>query len=644
MCGICGMLALKGQHPEEEVLARMVRVLGHRGPDDSGYAVDGPCGLGNTRLAVIDLSEAGHQPMHATHAPSADYPSVSSDAWIVHNGEVYNFAEVRAVLRAMHHIFSSATDTETLLRSYIQFGMDNFIKPFRGMFALAIWDVTRQRLVLVRDRLGQKPLYYVLNGEWLVFASEIKALLEHPAVSPRLNERVIPHYLAYGYPPTPHTLFEDVRVLPPGHMLVVDMAKEGAPPQVELRAYWEPPFPVSDPDPRSEDNIVTDLLMHLRWAVRVRMISDVPLGAFLSGGLDSAAIVALMAQESDRAVKTFAIGFANEPSFDETRHARRVAAHFVTEHHEFIVEPEVLNLVEELVWYHDQPFGDSSAVPTYLVSKLAREHVTVALTGDGGDELFAGYDRFRAARLARVYDRLPDTAQQAIGGVVDRLPESTTYRGIARRAGRFVRTAQLPLSERYLSWVRYTPAAWVTALLGGQGEQTVQEHYASLLAGHEDAGGPAVVARLLDLNLRTYLPDDLLVKSDRCSMAASLEARSPFLDHHLLQFVAEIPVYLKLRRGTSKYILKRAFRGLLPDRIIDRKKHGFGVPVGAWFRGELADYARDTLLGKRAAGRGIFDVDAVRAMVEAHTSGQRDLGHALWTLLTFELWMRRYFD
>jgi asparagine synthase (glutamine-hydrolysing) len=641
MCGICGMLSLKGQRPDEKVLARMVATLEHRGPDDSGYEVSGPCGLGNTRLAVIDVSEAGHQPMHAIHTPSGDYRDVSSEAWIAYNGEVYNFGEVRAVLRAMHHTFFSETDTETLLRSYLQFGADNFIKPFRGMFALAIWDVTRQKLVLMRDRLGQKPLYYVLNDEWLVFASEIKALLVHPAVSPRPNYVAIPHYLAYGYPPAPDTLFDGIQVLPPGHMLVVDRETS---PQVRLTSYWTPPYPVSGPDPRSEDNVIADLLMHLRWAVRIRMISDVPLGAFLSGGLDSAAIVALMAQESAHAIKTFTIGFVNEPSFDETRFARQIAAHYVTEHREFIVEPDVLNLVDELVWFHDQPFGDSSAIPTYLVSKLAREYVTVALTGDGGDELFAGYDRFRAARLAGAYDRLPGVAHRAIGDTVAHLPESTAYRGIVRRANRFVQTAQMPLSLRYLSWVCYTPAAWVRALLGEAQEQAVQQHYSTFFTASEDGHSPDVVAQLLDVNLRTYLPNDLLVKVDRCSMAVSLEARSPFLDHHLVQFAAEIPVHLKLRRGISKYILKQALRGLLPNAVINRKKHGFGVPVGAWFRNELADYARSTLLDDRAKRRGIFDMGVVRQMLDTHTTGQRDLGHALWTLLTFELWMRRYFD
>lgn len=642
MCGICGVLALKGQSPDQAILTRMVEVLHHRGPDDSGVEVSGPCGLGNTRLAIIDLSPAGHMPMRVTYTPSQSRQAESVEAWITYNGEAYNFGEVRSVLKAHRHRFFSNSDSETLLRAYLQYGAQNFIKPFRGMFAMAIWDVAQQKLLLMRDRLGKKPLFYYQDSEWLVFGSEIKALLEHPAVQQRLNQRMIPYYLAYGYPASPETLFEGIQSLPPGYMLIADLS--GATPEIELKPYWQAPLPTSESDLRSEDDIAADLLAHLRWAVRMRLISDVPLGAFLSGGLDSAAIVALMAEESRSAVKTFSIGFKNEPSFDETRYARQVATHFVTDHHEFIVEPDVVNLVEELVWHHDQPFGDSSAIPTYLVSKLAREYVTVALTGDGGDEIFAGYDRFRAAMLAKTYDHLPDIAQKAIGGALNLLPESTEYAGIVRQANRFAHAAVLPFSERYLSWVRYVPAPWEIGLVGRAAEQQVQEHYQSLFSLPKPDDDPHIIAQLLSVNLRTYLPDDLLVKADRSSMAVSLEARSPFLDHQLVQFAAAIPSNLKIKRGVSKYILKKALRGILPDRIIDRKKHGFGVPVGAWFKGALSEYVRNVLLGERAAQRGVFPRDTVERLIETHMAGKAELGQALWTLLTFELWMQRYFD
>ena len=641
MCGICGILALKGQRPDPKTLRQMVSVLEHRGPDDSGSEVIGPCGLGNTRLAIIDVSPAGHQPMHVAEKAGHGRPH-DADAWIAYNGEAYNFADVRSVLLAMSHDFHSGSDTETLLRAYIQFGEDNFIKPFRGMFGLAIWDCKRQRLILMRDRLGKKPLYYCVGGGWLVFGSEIKALLEHPAVTRRLNEALIPHYLAYGYAPSPDTLFQDIHSVPPGHMLTVDLG--GAEPVIAQKCYWSPPYPSGEGDKRSEQDIANELLAHLQWAVRMRLVSDVPLGAFLSGGIDSAAIVALMSRESKKQVKTFSIGFAGEDSFDETRFARQVAARFVTEHHEFIVEPKVIDLVDELIWHHDQPFGDSSAIPTYLVSKMAREFVTVVLTGDGSDELFAGYDRFQAAVMAGYYEHLPDFAHRAIGGALSHLPESTEYGGLVRNANRFVNAAVRPLSERYLSWVRYVPGRWVEALLGNEAERSVQSHYRAQFESSGHLSGGDIVGQLLDVNLRTYLLDDLLVKTDRTSMAASVEVRSPFLDHQMVQFVAAIPTGLKLRWGTSKYILKRALRGVLPDRIIDRKKHGFGVPVGSWFRGDLSGYLRSALLGERSRARGIWRTEALEAMIEAHMSAKVDLGQALWTLLTFELWMQRYFD
>ncbi|MEJ2148121.1 MAG: asparagine synthase (glutamine-hydrolyzing) [Chloroflexota bacterium] len=636
MCGICGVVSLNDARPDEKTLAQMVETLGHRGPDDSGYTVSGPCGLGNTRLAVIDLSEAGHQPMHV-RLPGRYGPH---EAWIAYNGEVYGFKAVRAVLEARGHMFTSDTDTETLLRAYLAYGSPAFIHAFRGMFALAIWDKTHRRLTLFRDRLGQKPLYYTVSDGWLVFGSEIKALLAHPAVQVRLNEPLIPHYLAYGYPPAPQTLFEGILSLPPGHTLTIDLDDPAPAPRIE--PYWEPPFPTSGPELRSEDEVAEELQFRLRQVVGMRMIADVPLGAFLSGGLDSAAVVALMAYQSSQPVKTFAIGFENEPSFDETGYARQVAELFETEHHEFILKPDVVNLVEELVWHHDQPFGDSSAIPTYLVSQQARAFVTVALTGDGGDELFAGYERIHAARLAATYARLPSVTRRAIGGMLGRIPESTGYRGLVRRANRFVQGASLPLSERYLSWVRYVPAAWVETLVGAEQEQHVLAHYQEYF--QDDIQQAVPLAHLLDVNLRTYLLDDLLVKVDRCSMAVSLEARSPFLDHHLLEFANGVSCQLKLHQGKTKYILKQAMRGLLPDSIIDRQKHGFGVPVGAWFRGELAGYVRAVLLGESALGRGIFDRSGLEAMLETHLSGEADLGHALWTLLTFELWMQRYFD
>lgn len=643
MCGICGVLSLKGERPGDVVLERMVATLEHRGPDDNGFIIDGPCGIGNTRLAILDLSQAGHQPMRVTHNLTHMGNTYPHEAWIAYNGEVYNFKEVRAALASMGHFFHSETDTETLLRAYVQYGSPAFIHPFRGMFAMAIWDVTTQTLSILRDRLGQKPLFYALSDGWLVFGSEIKALLAHPAVTPRQNVDVLPHYLAYGYPPAPQTLFEGIYSLPPGHVMTICLADDDPRPQIE--PYWLPTHGREDLTTATELELTNLLLSHLRSAVEMRMISDVPLGAFLSGGLDSAAVVALMAQASSQAVKTFAIGFEDEASFDETEHARRVAAQYVTDHHEFIVKPQVIDLVDELVWSHDQPFGDSSAIPTYLVSKMARQYVTVALTGDGGDELFAGYERFRAAQLAEMYANLmPDTAHQVLGNMLRTLPESSGYRGLVRRANRFISAANDPLPQRYLSWVRYISSDWVAELVGPEGEQAVIADYTRRFDPTTPDRRDDIVCQLLDVNMRTYLPDDLLVKVDRTSMAVSLEARSPFLDHRLAQFAMALPPEWKLRRGTGKYLLKRAMRGILPNRIIDRKKHGFGVPVGAWFRGDLAGYVREVLLDKRALERGFLNPVAVRGLIESHQHGGAELGQALWTVLTYELWLRRYFD
>lgn len=623
MCGICGVLSLRGDIPDPAILARMVDAIRHRGPDDSGYQVIGPCGLGNTRLAIIDLSAAGHQPMQVTQA--------GREVWIAYNGEAYNFEPLRAALAAEGRSFKSRTDTETLAQAYLKLGAPEFIEPFRGMFGLAIWDTSQQRLLLLRDRLGKKPLYYTLADGWLVFGSEIKALLAHPAVQPRFNQGVLHHYLAYGYPPPPETFYEGIFSLPPGHMLNLDLRRDRA--EVEISAYWEPPRAGSAPDPETEAELVSQFRDMLRESVQLRMISDVPLGAFLSGGLDSAAVVALMAEASSQPVRTFSIGFAGEKSFDETPFAAQVAQRFGAKHETFIVEPKLIELVETLLYHHDQPFGDSSAIPTYMVSKLARTQVTVALNGDGGDEILAGYDRFRAAQIASDYTRMvPPMLRRLLNALVQRLPESTNYGGIVRRARRFLGADDPSPFRRYLSWIRYVPAPWLAALMS-----TDAEH----LAQYNPRGYGESVNALLDFNLHGYLPEDLLVKADRSSMAVSLEARSPFLDHRLVEFTHSLPLHWKLRGGQSKYLLKQAMRGLLPDTIIDRKKHGFGVPLGAWFRGDLAGYARAALWDSALAREGLLKGEALRAMLETHQRGQADLGGALWTLLTLELWYRQ---
>ncbi len=634
MCGICGVIHFDSSPVEQANLTRMVETIHHRGPDDSGIWANGSVGLGNTRLAIIDLSAAGHQPLS----------NETGDLWIAFNGEIYNFPPLRDDLLKRGHVFRSRTDTETIVHLFEERGIE-CLQALRGMFALAIWDGRKRELWVARDRLGKKPLYYFHDGARLIFGSEIKCILAYPGAPRVLDRSVLPLYLTYGYVPAPQTIFAGIRALRPGSWLKVAGRK------VEERQYWSPsalaPGPrlgavqTSTERERGEREWTELLLEQLREAVRLRLISDVPLGAFLSGGLDSSAVVALMAEAASGPVKTFAIGFSGEPSFDETAHARVVAQHLGADHHEFIVEPQTIDLIPKLAWHLDQPFGDSSAIPTYLVSKLAREHVTVALNGDGGDELFAGYERFRAARLAQAYQRLPEWAHRGVVEVARRWPQGTGYRDLGRRTLRFGAAARLPLPQRYLSWVGIMSPELVDGLTvesGGEGPAAHFQKYFPQLNG----GDP--VPALLEVNLRSYLPDDLLVKADRMSMAASLEARSPFLDHVLVEFAATIPASLKLRGGVSKYILKRAFEGKLPREIVYRRKHGFGVPIGKWFRTTLREYLADTLLSGRARERGLLRLEVAQGLVNEHLSGERDHGQALWTLLMLEAWAQKFLD
>jgi asparagine synthase (glutamine-hydrolysing) len=615
---------------EEAVVRRMMATLAHRGPDGRGVFVNGPCGLGRTRLAVIDLSPDAAQPM----------ANEDGSLHIVFNGEIYNYRALREQVAAQGHRLSSHSDTEVILHLYEDFG-PTCVDHLRGMFAFALWDGPRQRLVLARDRVGKKPLFYYHDDHHFVFGSEIKALLAHPQVPRRLNTTALPYYLIHGYVPAPETMFAEIKQLPPGHVLIVENGSVHATP------YWHWPLRGRESEELKElgeGEWAEQVLDALREAVCVRLVSDVPLGAFLSGGLDSSLIVALMSQLMDEPVKTFAIGFSGEPSFNELDYARRVAQLFGTDHHEFVVQPDAVDLLPALVRHYDEPFADSSAIPTYLVAQLTRQHVTVALTGDGGDELFAGYERFAAARLAASYRRLPGFLRRAVSGMVHHWPESTAYRGLARRVRRFVDAADQPLAERYLSWVGLFSRDMCRELLPSWGDPPADGVLADYQAHFEPAAGHGLVDQLLCVNATTYLPGDLLVKTDRMTMAHGLEARCPFLDQGLIGLAAGIPPALKLRGTTTKYILKRAAEKLLPREIVHRPKHGFGVPVGRWFRQELRDYVRDVLLSPRARQRGYFDSAVVTRLIEEHQRGRRDWGHQLWTLLTFELWQRAYLE
>ncbi|MDT5294102.1 MAG: hypothetical protein QOJ76_982 [Acidobacteriota bacterium] len=628
MCGIVGMVNLDGSAADASLLGRMNERIRHRGPDEDGAYLEGRVGLAMRRLAIIDLA-GGQQPI----------ANEDGTLHIVFNGEIYNFRELKTDLEARGHKFRTDCDTEAIVHAYEEFGADA-PKRLRGMFAFAIWDERRQELFLARDRVGKKPLLYSKTGGAFVFGSEFTALLEHPAVGREIDRAAIDDYLTFMCVPAPLTAYRDIRKLEPGHTLT--LRRDG---ELKIERYWEPDF--SKKIKISEEEAGERALELLRDAVRVRLMSEVPLGAFLSGGIDSSTVVALMAEVSSTPVKTFSIGF-EEQDFSELHHARRVAELVGAEHHEFIVRPDAMEVLPTLVEHYGEPYADSSAIPTYYVARETRRHVTVALNGDGGDECFAGYNRYAAMRLSERYRKIPGVLRErVIRQAVGLLPASEVKRaGRVRSLKRFLKAASLPPVERYLSWV---------SVLDAQAKHELYTDEFRHEAGGGDArrwlapwftraNGAGVVDAAQLADTMTYLPNDLLVKVDIASMAVSLEARSPFLDHHVIEFAATLPERLKLRGLTTKYILKQTLKKLLPPENIKRAKMGFGVPVGHWFRGGMQGFLRENLLSDRSARRGIFRPEGVRRMVELHTRGERDYTHQLWTLLMLELWFQRFID
>jgi asparagine synthase (glutamine-hydrolysing) len=629
MCGIVGVVRPAGRAADGELLARMNEAIRHRGPDEEGtYLRGGRAGMAMRRLAIIDLA-GGQQPIQ----------NEDGTAWIVYNGEIYNFRELKAKLEALGHRFRTDCDTEAVVHAYEEWGAD-CPKHFRGMFAFAIWDERREELFLARDRVGKKPLLYShAPGRDFVFGSEFRALLRHPEVGREIDREAIHHYLTFMCVPAPLTAYRDIRKLEPGHTLT--LTREG---QIKIERYWSPDF--NKKIKISEEEAGERALELLREAVRVRLMSEVPLGAFLSGGIDSSAVVALMSEVSSQPVKTFSIGF-EEQDFSELHHARRVAEHVGAEHHEFVVRPDALEVLPTLVEHYGEPYADSSAIPTYYVSRETRRHVTVALNGDGGDECFAGYERYAAMGLSERYRRLPELLREkVIRQAVGLLPSSELKPSFVRRVKRFLRAASLPPVERYLNWVSIIGPAAKEELYTDEfrRETAGLEDRRWLAPWFEQANGAGVVDAALLADTMTYLPNDLLVKVDIASMAVSLEARSPFLDHHVIEFAASLPAGLKLRGLTTKYILKRTLKKLLPSENLTRRKMGFGVPVGHWFRGQMQPFLREQLLSDKAARRGLLRPEAVRRMVDEHTSGARDYTHPLWTLLMLELWFQRFID
>ena len=626
MCGITGFIDLwdaSGRTAEDraEILNRMCRIIRHRGPDDQGVMLETGVALGMRRLSIIDVA-GGHQPI------SGEDGSVT----IVFNGEIYNFLELKPDLEARGHKFKTNSDTEAIVHAYEERGPD-CLKDLRGMFALAIWDDRARRLLLARDRAGKKPLYYTTTPKGtLVFGSELKTLLEHPDVERGLNVEALDAYLTLGYVPDPLSIFRHVHKLPPGHYLTFANGT------VSIKQYWD--FDFRDETPRSDDDYIAEVRALLDESVRLRLISDVPLGAFLSGGIDSSTIVALMARHMGQPVKTFSIGF-HEDSYNELKYARLTAEKFGTDHHEFFVTPDICSIVDELAWHFDEPFADSSALPTYMVSKLARDYVTVVLSGDGGDELFAGYTRYVVDRKREGFGLLPKPFRERVmRPLSQRLPHATWGRN-------YLHNVSLDPIARYLDSVSiFTSLNRNSLYTSDFSRQLEQGGYAGRLfqqlLGNIQSDEP--LDALLYLDSKTYLPGDILVKVDRMSMAVSLEARAPLLDHKLIDLVTGIPASLKLAGLETKHLLKKAVSDLVPAEILHRPKQGFGVPIQEWINKQLRSRLRETLTETRTRQRGYIDTHYVDVLLDEHERGRRDHSMSLWALFMLELWNRQFVD
>ncbi len=624
MCGIAGFVTEHETGPVAErtaVLDRMCRILTHRGPDDQGIVVEGPVALAMRRLSIIDLV-GGHQPI------SGEDGTVT----IVFNGEIYNFRDLQRQLETRGHTFRTRSDTEAIVHLYEEYGA-SCVDHLNGMFAFAIWDARNRKLFIGRDRTGEKPLYYTVTPTGaFVFGSEIKALLEHPHVEREINLEALDAYFTLGYVPDPLSIFRNIHKLPAGHHLTF------ADGRVSVRQYWDFTF---EPAPsRREEDYLEELRTLLDEAVRMRLISDVPLGAFLSGGIDSSTVVGLMARHMDQPVKTFSIGF-HEDSYDELKYARLTARNFGTDHHEFIVTPDICNIVDELAWHFDEPFADQAAIPNYVVSKLAREHVKVVLSGDGGDELFAGYTRYVTQSKRSRFSRVPQFFRKGLMQPISRkLPHSVLGRN-------YFHNISLDSFDRYIDSVSIFTRLNKLSLYTRDFQQQLKNHNEteSLFQELESKVKTTdALDALLYIDCKTYLPGAILTKVDRMSMAVSLEARVPFLDHKLIEFVTTIPASLKMKNFETKHILKRAVRNLIPNEIVNRAKQGFGVPIQEWINRELKQRIRETLSEQRSRERGYVEQRYVNLLLDEHERGRRDHSTALWSLFMLELWHRRFLD
>jgi asparagine synthase (glutamine-hydrolysing) len=610
---------------DRELLERMCIALEHRGPDSRGLFVDGQVGLGIQRLRVIDLV-TGDQPVS----------NEDGSVVVVLNGEIYNFGELRDRLRRQGHRFATDGDTEVIVHLYEEEGIE-CVRHLHGMFAFALWDRRRRRLLLARDRIGKKPLFYALSRGGLTFASELGALIEDREIGSEVDPNALDCFLAYGYVPAPMSIFAGVQKLPPAHTLVLEGGR------AEVDRYWRLDYSqkLQVGDPRELLEPIRD---HVRRATRRRLISDVPLGAFLSGGIDSSAVVAAMAEASAGPVKTFSIGFDNG-AFNELPHARRIARLFGTDHHEFVIRPDAISIVPKLVRHYGEPFADSSAIPSFYLAELTRRQVTVALNGDGGDESFGGYTRYVANRWASRLDRLPGTLRRGAAASM-RQRGGGELASLGNKARRLMTGLALEPPARYGRYVSWCDDALRAQLYASEFASQVSGSAAAdvIAVPWRQASGADVVDRMLEVDVSTYLPGDLIPKIDIATMAHGLEARSPLLDHELMEFAAAIPAGLKVRGQEKKWIFREALRGWLPNEILDRPKQGFSVPIGDWFRRELRDLAHEVLLDPHSLSRGYFRPEALRSMLDRHARGADQETKPIWALFMLELWHREFVD
>lgn len=633
MCGLTGFLlnAPIDNIPAQRRLEAMAATLHHRGPDDHGVWSDGRAGLGFKRLSIIDLSPSGHQPMG----------SDDGQVWLTFNGEIYNFQELREELESKGHIFRGRSDSEVILRGYQAWG-DDVLLRLRGMFAIALWDGRLRRMLLARDRIGKKPLNYTFTSEGLFFGSEIKAILAWPGIPREADLGALHQFLTYQYVPAPLTAFKGINKLPAAHKMVIGLDENGKLTRPQIERYWQLAAPRSRRRAIDMGEATQELVHLLEESVRIRMISDVPLGAFLSGGVDSSAIVAFMARQSTSRVKTFSIGFENE-EYDETRYARMVAERYGTDHHELIVRPDAVNILPKLVYHYNEPFADPSAVPSYYLAEMARRHVTVALNGDGGDEAFMGYQRYQSMQTLSSIDYVPRWMRHAGAEVMKRLPVRGRLASRAERIAGLLRADDQARQHRYsfaiTAFADEHKQAWYGDAMRGYLEESALDILHPYLSEAE-----SLVSGANWSDIHVYLPDDLMAKVDIATMAHSLESRSPLLDQIFLEWALTLPENVTIPSGLTKAVFKKAMEPYLPNEVLYRRKMGFGCPVDHWFRGELKEMAYDLLLSPQTTARGIFKRSAVQSLLDDHCSGAHAHHSRLWPLLMMELWYRMWID